>query len=418
MKKTGLVYLLFCLCVIIACTAWYVLDIQSFGNNVVLVLFVVFIFFSLLMSKDPFFITLFNLSFQFFVMTIVIMLGYWASAYLFGGNPWVEIAIRAGLFSLMILIYIRFLRKGVREVVENLQRGWGFFSLASVATSLFLILHLIKPEMFFLRPGYEQLQSFCTVCIVGLLYAVMFRALYHMLAESTARRENELAQLNGKLMQRQLDMQQDAVQEAARYRHDLHHHNDVIAEYARQQDLDGLFAYLEQYERSVETRFRSAYCSNATVNNILTLYDRRARQRGIRLQAEAVAPADLCMDAVDMVTLLANLLENAIEGCERLPRQQQREILCSVILRKDTQLFVCVENTCAADIEFWQGRPVSQKGGGIGTGSIVKTAEKYSGISDFRTKDGKFIARILLHLPQGEKGQDMETPGDKTHETA
>ena len=51
------------------------------------------------------------------------------------------------------------------------------------------------------------------------------------------------------------------------------------------------------------------------------------------------------------------------------------------------------------ETELKNGQPKTEFTGGIGVSSIIKTAEKYSGIYDFKNENGVFVFRLVMNIP-------------------
>lgn len=397
-RKAAFLYALFYGALIVACTVWYIVDHPSFLRLVVFVCFLSSVLFNVFMTGDKLSVTLFNLSIQFFLVCIIMIFSYWVTTGLFNGSIWVDVLIRLLLFAGIGALYLRRLREPFRKVVESPYADWSFFAVVALFVSLLFPLYVVKPVMFLYRSRQEQIMAAGFAILLVLMFVLVFKALGHMLREAAGQREKELITLSSRLLRHQLDLQESAMAEARRIRHDVRHHNAAIAEYARRGDLEGLLRYLDQAARQIDDLDLCAYCANPAVNNILAVYVRRARQAGIKLSLDLAVPRELPLSETDLVVLLANLLENAIEGCQRVEGGDPGHIA----LRAQYQggrLLLQVQNTCLPAIAFnAAGLPVSQKESGVGAGSILKLAEKYGGHATFQAQDGQFTARVLLNL--------------------
>src|SRR5699024_7130017 len=112
-----------------------------------------------------------------------------------------------------------------------------------------------------------------------------------------------------------LESMREAEREAKRLRHDLRHHMINIAEYARKGENAALLSYLEEYGADIEGTESNHLCANQTVDNILTVYARRADQNEIEADFDVKTDKEIGIRDVDLVAILANLMENAINGC-------------------------------------------------------------------------------------------------------
>ena len=92
------------------------------------------------------------------------------------------------------------------------------------------------------------------------------------------------------------------------------------------------------------------------------------------------------------MAILANLLENALNGCKELA-QPKIEIN---ILEKDSNLLIVCSNTCSdmPDISD-DGLPKKR---GIGISSIISACGHYNGSLDYTVKDGVCSAYAVLEI--------------------
>ena len=102
----------------------------------------------------------------------------------------------------------------------------------------------------------------------------------------------------------------------------------------------------------------------------------------------------LAVRDIDWIAILANAFENAIHGCVDSGKMD-REISI-YIAEKGNKVIIQFCNTSTCDINFRKGLP--DKGSGLGVPSIIKTASRYDGQTDFSLKDEKFVTRILLNM--------------------
>jgi len=83
-----------------------------------------------------------------------------------------------------------------------------------------------------------------------------------------------------------------------------------------------------------------------------------------------------------------------------LSEKMEKEIGLSIVQR-GSQIIIRCKNTCAPDVEFHDGVPVSSSGRCVGVSSIKKVVSDYHGETDFSMEDGMFDVRILMQVPSG-----------------
>jgi sensor histidine kinase regulating citrate/malate metabolism len=198
------------------------------------------------------------------------------------------------------------------------------------------------------------------------------------------------------LLQLELAAQDEFVSMARQNRHDLRHHNALLADYLNRGDVEGAKKYLRQHDALITETVLRQYCKNPVVNAVLRLYGRRAEQNGIAFSVSADIPEQLPLTTPEIGELFSNLLENACEACERSSVEG-----CFIALSthmEEGRLRLELRNTVGTETAFDRaGLPLSQKsGGGTGTRSMVKIMKKYGGMLRFKQKNDVLFTQIIL----------------------
>ena len=164
-----------------------------------------------------------------------------------------------------------------------------------------------------------------------------------------------------------------------------------MLEYANNDDYESLKAYLRSLvESDNEVWGEVRYCENMTINTVLTVYERRAKENGISVTISAEGSRDLNVLPQDLVIVIANLFENAINATAKLKKNDKR---IDILIKESSQrLVIKVENPCKANLTF------DESAFGVGIRSVIATTNKYEGMYDFTAEDGIFSAKIILNL--------------------
>ena len=164
-----------------------------------------------------------------------------------------------------------------------------------------------------------------------------------------------------------------------------------MLEFANNNDIESVREYLTNLvDIDNEVRGNERYCENMTVNTVLTVYERRAKENGISVNISAKASRDLSVLPQDLVVVIANLFENAIHATAKLkPRLKSIDIH---IKDSAQRLLVKVENPCKSSFTF------DETMYGVGIRSVISTTNKYEGMYDFTVENGIFSAKISLNL--------------------
>lgn len=311
---------------------------------------------------------------------------------------------RTVLFGAVLFFNFKYLRTHFRRLVDILGKEWHLITLTAFFFYVLEVVILYVPRFYWYEAdGRWYLVASSYLVFFG-VYWLIFRSI-NAIAEKYEglERERILAQQN-KLWEEQIEEQKYAVNAARRDRHDLRHHYDTLLGMLGGGKIQEAVSYLNAQTQRTETLDLAGICEHLAANAILSRWVTRARENGIRTEIEANIPANIPMDEVALVGILANSLENAVEGCLRCSDGMERYVKGKIthsVYNGAGKLHIVIENSCPGDIVFEDGFPISEKpGGGTGTKSISYAAERYKGMVEFTARDGVFRTRVLLHLNQ------------------
>ena len=373
---------------------------DSVNSFAVLVILVIELAWFLICSDDPFFVSLF--SFLSFV-NIYISISYISDnlALHTTGSAFVleRIIIRTLIYLLILPLFFKLISKRFRRLVNTLSKEW---REASIVPLMFLILQITI--LYYPGPYWLWENNAWSRLIIAMVY-LLFLAVYYLLyiqangiAEKYALEKRQLLMAQQeKLWEAELLREKAAAALFAQQRHDMHHHNSVIIGLLQSSELENLQAYMTSFDLSLDTHNDNVYCLNPIANSIINIFVSKASAAKIETSFNISVPENIGIEHIDLTCVLGNALENALEGCLRLPQNTEKQI--DIMLKYfDHRLRIKIENSCEENILFAGELPVTQKKvGGTGTKSILYTAELYDGTAGFFVRDGRFITQIVLN---------------------
>ncbi len=184
-------------------------------------------------------------------------------------------------------------------------------------------------------------------------------------------------------------------------RHDIRHHLAVLRGLGQQGDLGKLSAYIDSLIRQVPADKDIRLCENYAVNTVATHYAATAKTASITTELFFTIPSELDqMLESDLCILVGNLLENAVEACERMTAGERFIRLNSCL--EYGRLTLTVENSFAGQLRERDGIFLSakQEGEGLGLSSVAAVARKYGGAARFSAKDGVFCTLVYMRLSE------------------
>lgn len=304
-------------------------------------------------------------------------------------DPLATIMFRLMLLSVFCFEVTYDIRPALLRATKQISQGWGPLTiLVCIFCGCLMVLAFMSD--LFLNVDSEMLAILVVLSVIMLsAYVVIFITISIMSKEI---RSNQL-QMEKHFLAQQLDSYANMEREAQKYRHDFRHHNLMILEYAKNGDCVSIIDYLQNYEKSTNEKLNFSVCANQTVNSIVSAFLKQANHYGVRMETHIFIRSKTTIQDIDMVAILANLLENAMKGC-LLAEEHWIDLS---IFHKGQKLIIQCKNSCVERICFQNGLPQSAVRQGIGIKSIVDTAATYAGNTDFFAENGVFTSSVLLN---------------------
>jgi hypothetical protein len=299
----------------------------------------------------------------------------------------VKTIIHATLMVGVIFYFLKCVCPLCRAASKSIVTGWYqlvfvncIFVITIVATSVFpvKITSIYMPEFVpFL---------FLSISIFA-VYPVIFSNIKNM-TEVAVKRETEQ---QNELLLLQIEKENLQMAQERRIRHDRRHHNRVLLEFANKNDIETVKDYLKTLvDDDSDNLSEISGCKNPTINTVLSVYEKKAKEAGIKVKIAARAGHDIPVSPKDLVIVIANLFENAINATKKI---KTGEKLIDIDIReKENRLLVKIENPCKANLRF------DESNYGIGINSVITATNKYEGMIDFTVKNEKFISKICLNF--------------------
>lgn len=232
------------------------------------------------------------------------------------------------------------------------------------------------------------------ICVAGSVILCML-----LLFFNERRNEKKLSEYEEKLVASQLDEMNQLYMTMRGWRHDYHNHMQKIRAHLALGEYDQVQEYINLMETeldAVDIRYKSGNTGvDAMLNSKLTL----AEKKGLRIKCDAELPKKLSCNPVDLCVLLGNLIDNAIEACEKMDPSQDRFIRIYMCVRKK-QFYLSVSNATSEVIRKLDREYITNKRGNHGNGlrRINKVVEKNNGFINRQNEPGVFATEVMLPL--------------------
>ena len=211
-------------------------------------------------------------------------------------------------------------------------------------------------------------------------------------AEEKAKRSKMLIDMKSE----QYNMITEKIEKTRKSRHDIHHHINVVYQLAKENKIEQLIEYLEEYNKIDSTKEPMVYCNNSTVDAILNHYILLAKDNGIEVHLNVALPEELKIRDTDLCIVIGNLLENAIEASKK----EKNKRIKLRINRSNEYICMLVSNLYNGEIKKGHSGYYSRKrefiDTGIGLSSVSAVVEKYDGRMEVDHTNGEFNVFIMM----------------------
>ena len=211
--------------------------------------------------------------------------------------------------------------------------------------------------------------------------------------------DKRLSDFQDSVLKKQRDEVQNIYQTMRAWRHDYHNHMQAIKALLSMGKKDELSEYLDNLEKDLDSIDIAIRTGNVGLDAILSSKVSIARKNNIEVNCTAKVPQDLKISDVHFCAIVGNLMDNAIEACEKIPAACPRFIRIYIGLFK-SQLYISVSNSTKEKKRRRLGELVTSKLGehGFGLRRIDKLAEKYDGYVNRKNEPGIFATEVMLPL--------------------
>ena len=208
----------------------------------------------------------------------------------------------------------------------------------------------------------------------------------------------QLAAYQSELVQTHYQEVENMYRQIRGWRHDYHNHMQSLKAYLAMDDISEARAYLDKLETDLDDINLLFDTGNIGVDAILNSKISLAIHNGIPVDYKATVPKRTTVTDIDLCVVIGNLIDNAVESCEKVPKEQQ--FIRLYIGQFKEQLYISVSNATNETVRKLDEEYITHKRGNHGHGlkRINLIVEKYDGFINRKNEAGVFVTEIMLPL--------------------
>lgn len=292
---------------------------------------------------------------------------------------------------LFVLIVINFYKIRIEKNIPLI------FSLPIALTAV--ISMVITINMFLVINGnnykfiYINITLIFIVCIVSIY---IFNKMVNVMSEN-ARQKILIKQ--SEYYEKKIEADRKNINDTRKIKHDMKNHMYAIKNMAKNNMSKDIITYTNDILGKIEGEKVYINTGNYLIDGILNVKFEEVKNQGIDFKYDIKIPEGIKLPEFEVITILGNLLDNAIEGVKSIKDNRYIEVFISY---KDSNLLIKIVNTFDGLVIKDNKGFVSRKGEkayhGIGLENVREQVEKSNGYMNIDTGNCMFTVDLFINL--------------------
>ena len=212
--------------------------------------------------------------------------------------------------------------------------------------------------------------------------------------------ENQLLKKQNELQYESLQNKQEFDQELHMLYHDIGNHIQTIRLLLEAGEKQKACDYTDDLLHKYRSLSKKNYCSNKIINAVLSQKMILCEEKNITTELEINLPQELPIQDIDLMCVLSNLLDNAIEGCSR-QQTAHPYLKLQAFIKNQYCSFYLVNSKPPQHKGTEEERRTWKKDKtlhGYGMKIITRIVERYEGQQEINETEDEFQVLVMLKI--------------------
>jgi len=249
---------------------------------------------------------------------------------------------------------------------------------------------------------YHEEKVNVLITVISLVFLVINMVAYYVFEEIIKKneviREKEMFETQGKTQLEIYSRLNEYFEKSKSWSHEYKNHMMCIRTFAENKDICNLTEYLNRMDTNEFENIVRVDTNNAVVNAVLNAKYSEAVTKDVTMIIKVNDLSMITIENVDLVIVLANLINNALEAVERI---KETKIIKLRITHNEKGMIISVSNPYDGELsrsgsEFITTKKQNTWSHGIGIKNVLKVVDKYGGKYVIQTNNRNFMFCIEI----------------------
>ena len=233
---------------------------------------------------------------------------------------------------------------------------------------------------------------------------LMYFYLYYSIMHRHQLMEKEMQVNLAELENEALKINKANLDELSKAKHDAKNQFAYLGLLLEENKTEEAKTYLKELTEAQGELLNSFQSQNMVINGIMNLELAKAKLRNVEIVSRVILPPILPFKDIDLVSLITNVVDNAIENVSK--KEEKPSIKITMLIHEDYFRLYCVNSIDEESKANAISRKTKKgKKHGYGTKIVKEIVERYSGYVSFKCEKNEFVCDCILSLNNKQVGE-------------
>lgn len=272
-----------------------------------------------------------------------------------------------------------------------------------VLTNVMIGFTTVSEGCIFLAVSQKGVSHYIVVLLMIVFLGIIALCGYVIYMMITISKKNEkmqlyqLIELKSQEQERQLEEWKHSEESMRKFRHDYKNHCMNMEHLLEKGEYESLDKYLKQFVSEELGEVRSIYSDSPIINAVFHNKMSICKEKGIDISCNITGSVK-CLDDMGVGSILFNLLDNAIEACEK--NKKEKRIVCQIAREADeVNIFLenSIDQSVLAENPSFETTKDKKDQHGMGHLIVEEQVKRLGGMVEYY-EDEMFCAHIYLPM--------------------